>query len=164
MMRRFAKHARAGRRPVLLYCGDHDPGGLNISSFLRDNFDELAGAVGWDPRALIIDRFGLDYKFIEQLGLIWIDNLETGSGKRLDDPKHHDHYKDYVQDYLRSFGARKVEANALIVRPDQGRELCRQAILEYLPPTAPADYQTRLQPYRDELRNALLKRVAEGLI
>lgn len=162
-MCRFAEHEDAERSPVLLYCGDHDPGGLCISEFLRKNLEDLSGAVGWDPAALIIDRFGLDYDFVEQLGLTWIDNLETSSGERLDDPRHRDHRKPYVQNYLTCFGARKVEANALIVRPEEGRGLCRQAILKYLPETAPHDYEQRLQPHRDALKKALAKRLAEGL-
>ena len=48
-MRRFADHERAGRQCVLLYCGDHDPGGLNISDFLRGNLADLECAVGWSP-------------------------------------------------------------------------------------------------------------------
>jgi hypothetical protein len=139
------------------------PAGAGISDWLRANLEELAGAVGWHPDNLIINRFGLDYEFIERLGLTWIDNLETGSGRRLDDPKHPDHCKSYVQDYLRRFGVRKVEANALIVRPNEGRELCRQAILKYLPKTAPADYKKRLKPHRDALKQALVKRLAGGL-
>ena len=48
------------------------------------------------------------------MGDVWINNLETASGKRLDDPKHPDHKKPYVQDYIREFGVRKREANALV--------------------------------------------------
>jgi hypothetical protein len=161
MMRRFDEHEAEGRQPVMIYCGDHDPGGLNISKFLRSNLEELSDAVGWHPDNLIIDRFGLDYDFIEQLGLTWIDNLETGSGDRLDDPRHRDHKKDYVQNYLKRFGARKVEANALIVRPTEGRELCRQAILKYLPEDAPAEYEERLIPYRAEIKEAISKRLGD---
>jgi hypothetical protein len=51
----------------------------------------------------------------------------------LDDSEHADHYKDYVQDYLAEFGARKSEANALVVEPEIGRQLCRDAIMEHLP-------------------------------
>lgn len=161
MMKRFAEHEDEGCQPVLLYCGDHDPGGLNISKFLRSNLEELSDAVEWDPDDLIIDRFGLDYDFIEQLGLTWIDNLETSSGGRLDDPKHRDHKKDYVQNYLKRFGARKVEANALIVRPTEGRQLCRQAILKYLPEDAPTKYEERLAPYRTEMREAINERLGD---
>ena len=133
MMRRFAKQEAQGKRCVLLYCGDHDPGGLNISGFLRSNMADLAGAVGWRPDHLLVDRFGLNFDFIQAHRLTWIDNLETSSGGHLDSPKHPDHLKSYVQSYLARFGARKVEANALVVRPAAGRELCRQAILKYVP-------------------------------
>jgi len=93
MMRRFAEWEARGKQCVLLYCGDHDPGGLQISDFLRSNLEELAGAVGWLPDNLIIERFGLDFDFIEANGLVWIDNLETSSGKSLDDSSHPDHFK-----------------------------------------------------------------------
>ena len=96
MMERFAEWESHGTRCVLLYCGDHDPGGLHISEFLHANFAELERAVGWDPADLVIDRFGLDFDFIEAHGLTWIDNLETGSGGRLDDRRHPDHRKPYV--------------------------------------------------------------------
>jgi hypothetical protein len=164
MARRFADHEAHGRQPVLLYCGDHDPGGLCISDFLRSNLEEMSQATRWRPDNLLIDRFGLDYDFIQRLALTWIDNLETGSGKRLDDPKHPDHRKPYVQSYLKRFGARKVEANALIVRPAEGRNLCRRAILKYLPENAPRDYVARLQPHRFVMREAIAKRLAEGII
>jgi hypothetical protein len=81
MMRRFAYWEDRGKQCVLLYCGDHDPGGLRISEFIRSNFNDLTGAVGWSPDNLIIERFGLDYNFIRAQGLTWIDNLETSSGK-----------------------------------------------------------------------------------
>jgi hypothetical protein len=158
MMQRFAEHEDAGRQCVLLYAGDHDPGGLNISEFLRSNFEEMANAVGWHPHNLIIDRFGLDYDFIEKIGLVWINNLETGSGKSLADPQHKDHKKNYVQNYPKQFGARKVEANALIVQPEEGRNLCLRAILKYLPASAPEDYEQRLKPLRKTLRVTLTER------
>jgi len=160
MMRRFQKWETKNKRCVLLYCGDHDPGGLRISDFLHANLAELGQAVGWSPEDLAIDRFGLDYDFIEVNGLTWIDNLETTSGKRLADPKHPDHRKSYVQDYLRRFGARKVEANALVARPEAGRELCRQAILRYVPGNAIAKYEARLAALREELRQALIERMS----
>jgi hypothetical protein len=157
MMRRFFEWERRGKVSVLLYCGDHDPGGLQISGFLRSNLEELAGAVGWSPHYLGIDRFGLDYAFIERNGLIWIDNLETGSGRSLADPAHPDHKKPYVQEYLRQFGARKVEANALVARPDAGRQLCREAILRYVPEDAVDLYERHLDTRREELRQAIAR-------
>ena len=84
--------------------------------------------------------------------MTWIDNLETGSGRRLDDPRHPDHAKTFVQDYLERFGARKVEANALVVRPEAGRELCRQAILKYVDASAAEDYGAEVGDLRENLR------------
>jgi len=163
MLGRFAWHARANRQPVLLYCGDHDPGGQAISGFLRANLEELTPAVGWSADAdLIIERFGLDADFINELGLTWIDNLETGSGKRLDDPRHKDHRKKYVQNYLKQFGARKVEANALVVRPAEGRALCCRAIAKYISQDAPQHYRKRLETHRAALREALGARFGDG--
>jgi hypothetical protein len=137
MMRRFEKHEKAGRRCVLLLCGDHDPGGLLITNTARKNIEDLSGAVGWTPEHLIIKRFGLNVDFIEENGLTWIDNLETSSGGRLDDVNHDDHDKSYVQNYIKRYGVRKCEANALVSQPELGRKLCRDAILEYLPEDAP---------------------------
>ena len=135
-MKRFAEHAAKGRQSVLLYCGDFDPAGLLISKSLRDNMKELEGAVNFELAQdripdiniddVIIDRFGLNYDFINDNDLSWIDGLATGSGKRLDDIGHKDHKKQYVQDYLKNYcpdwvppidarragiGARKCEAN-----------------------------------------------------
>src|SRR5262249_39451004 len=57
IMKRFAFWEKRGKQCVLLHCGDHDPGGLHISEFLRSNMEELADAVGWRPDNLIIERF-----------------------------------------------------------------------------------------------------------
>ena len=156
MMRRFAAHEAAGRTCVLLYCGDHDPAGLRISDALRDNLAELSRAVGWEPSSLIIDRFGLNYDFILANRLTWIDNLQTGTGKDLADPRHPDHRKPFVQEYIRRYGARKMEANALVVRPAAGRQLCEDAILRYLGDrTAPDRFAAQLRPWSDDLRVAV---------
>lgn len=153
MMRRFQEHEEQGRQGVLLYAGDHDPAGLRISDSLRGNMADLSGALGgWSPDKIIIDRFGLNADFIEQHRLTWIENLKTGSGGDLADPKHKDHRLPYVQDYLREFGARKVEANALVTRPEAGRALCEQAVLRYIDPKAPDRYVERLEPLRREAR------------
>ena len=155
-MRRFAEKEAEGKQCVLLTFTDHDPGGLHIDKFLRSNLEELARAVGWSPDNLIIERFGLDYDFIEREQLTWIDNLATSKGEYpLDDKRHPDHFKDYVQSYLHKFGARKVEADALLKVPELGRELCRQAILKYVPATAPRRYLAKLKPVRAEMRRAL---------
>jgi hypothetical protein len=162
MMRRFAHWEAEGKRCVLLYCGDHDPGGLAISDFLRQNMADLGDAVGWRPDHLHIDRFGLNAEFIERHGLTWIDNLETSSGGRLDDPRHPDHSKAYVQSYLGRFGARKVEANALVVRAEAGRDLCRQAILRYVPEGSVMAHKERLNSAQEIVRKHIAVMLAES--
>lgn len=155
-MGRFAEKEDEGKKCVLLYCGDFDPGGLNISNFLRSNLEDLSRAVGWSPDNLVIDRFGLDYDFIERQGLTWIENLATSKGEYpLNDKRHPDHFKPYVQDYLREYGVRKVEFDALLKTPEAGRELCRRAILKYVPASAPRRYRKKLLPVRTELRHEL---------
>jgi hypothetical protein len=159
LMRRFAEHEAAGRRCVLLLCGDHDPGGLHITDKMRKNLSDLSGAVGWTPENLIISRFGLNADFIDRHGLTWIDNLETSSGQQLDDPNHEDHDKRYVQDYIAHFGVRKCEANALVVVPEIGRQLCRAAILQFIPAEAPARYQRKLARERKKLRQEISRQM-----
>ena len=152
MMKRFVRWEDQGKQCVLLYCGDHDPVGLQISDSLKSNLEDLAPAVGWHPENLIVDRFGLNLDFIEQQRLTWIDNLETGSRRRLDDPRHPDHAKPFVQNYLKRFGARKVEANALVVRPNAGRELCHQAITKYVAPGSVRAYESTLRDLREQVQ------------
>jgi hypothetical protein len=160
MMQRFQRHEEQGRQCVLLLCGDHDPGGLHITEMMRKNLGDLAGAVGWSPDNLTIIRFGLNADFIDQHRLTWIDNLETSSGKRLDDPGHNDHDKEYVQDYIVEFGVRKCEANALVVKPEVGRQLCCDAILEHIPVDVVESYERELDRLREQLRRALQERVS----
>ena len=164
IMRRFAHWERRGKRCILLHCGDHDPGGLHISEFLRSNLADLTKTVGWSPENLHIERFGLNADFIRRHRLTWIDNLITGSGGDLADPDHADHFKPYVQNYLREFGARKVEANALVVRPEAGRKLCRDAILKYVPPTAVAKFERQLKLRQAQAHREIVRLVAEGAL
>ena len=102
---------------------------------------------GYDPEDLKIERFGLNHDFIVANELSWIDNLITASGKDLADPAHKNHYLPYVQDYLSKYGPRKCEANAIVVKPDQGRELCRQAIEGHLG----KDAKDRFRERREEV-------------
>ena len=177
MMRRFAEKESDGKQGVLLYGGDHDPGGLQISNYLRANMEAVSDAVGgWSPDQLIIERFGLNFDFIEKHGLTWIDNLITGAkGKMksicLSDKRHIDHNKPYVQNYLKQFcgpkkgdkwtNPRKVEGEALVRVPDLGRDLCRQAILKYVSADAPDLYAERIRPAREQVREEMLRLLAE---
>jgi len=155
--RRFKEAEEMGLKCVLLYCGDFDPDGRRISEFLKKNLEDLwfirwiDGTQGYDPADLEIDRFGLNYDFIVDNNLSWINNLITGSKKDLASPSHPNHYMNYVQNYLTEIGARKCEANALVVIPTQGRLLCRQAIERYLGQDAIQRFQQRWQVISDEV-------------
>ena len=127
---RFKEMEESGHTPVLLYAGDHDPFGLGISDFLMKNFIDIELGTRWNPRNLIIDRFGLNYDFIMENNLSWIENLETGSGKNADTTNP------IVERYVRQYGFRKVEANAIVVNPTAGRKLCRDVIEKYMGATA----------------------------
>ena len=191
-------HIKAGRRVVVLYCGDFDPGGLRISDRLSQNLLDLDGAyysvnevfqIELEEGDIEIDRFGLNYDFINDNKLSWVDNLTTsgktagGKPRRLDDTKHPDFTLDYVQDYLRDYcggypktvnvrggrgeyyvtdSPRKVEANALIVEAEMGRNLCEDAILKYLDnPHFVTEFEESLAPERAKLRKltaALLRK------
>jgi len=159
--RRFQEAKEKGLKCVLLYCGDHDPDGLRISEFIRSNLYDLInirwndGTKGYDPRDLIIDRFGLNYDFIEGNNLTWIDNLITGSGKNLASPSHPNYEMQYVQDYLSDIGERKCEANAIVVRPTQARDLVREAIEKHLGEDALDKFERKREHIRglfEELR------------
>jgi hypothetical protein len=158
MMRRFK--AKCPSRCVLLLCGDHDPGGLHITETMRKNLDDLSAAVEWKPRNLIITRFGLNDDFIDEHRLTWIENLETSSGQQLDDERHPDNGKAYVRDYIEQFGIRKCEANSLVVEPEIGRQLCRDAILEHVPANAVEKYQRKLDRARKQLQRTLRERLS----
>lgn len=140
--RRFKEAEDKELKCVLLYCGDHDPDGLRISEFIRSNLEDIRnitwtnGIRGYDPSDLTIERFGLNFDFIMENNLTWIDNLITGSGKNLASPTHPNNKMEYVQTYLAEIGERKCEANALVTRPAQGQDLCREAIEGFVGPDA----------------------------
>lgn len=167
LMKRFEAWESQGKQCVLLYCGDHDPGGLHISDFIKKNLSDLSNAAGWSPENLIIDRFGLNDDFIQANHLTWIDNLETagkdqnGNARHLDDPEHSDFNKPYVKEYIREFGARKVEANALMSNIPAGRELCEDSILKYFNPDAFEEYRKKTKELKQEAERIILKQLSE---
>jgi len=161
MMDRFSEWEEKDKRCILLYCGDHDPGGLNISETILSNLWDLDDAVGM-PFSLEVDRFGLNYDFIMENNLSWVENLETSSGGRLDSPRHRDHYKPYVQSYLAKYGVRKVEANALVTRADAGRRLCEEAILKYLDTSKIIEHEEFIEEQRWQVRTHIAELMEEG--
>lgn len=157
--KRFAEAEDMGLQPVLLYCGDHDPDGLRISDVMRENLDQIkdirwsSGRSGYDPSNLIIDRIGLNFDFIEQNGLMWIDNLITGNKSKdmsLADPRHPNFKLPYVQDYLRKVGVRKCEANAIVTRPGAAVSLITEAIQKYLGEDALARFSKKEKAVKKE--------------
>lgn len=60
---------------------------------------------------------------------------------------------------LERFGARKVEANALVVAATAGRELCRSALLKYIETDPILEWRSRLDLARVELRQHFVESV-----
>lgn len=114
------------QNPIILYCGDLDPFGEAISDKLKKNFRDIQKGTGWDPKNLQVYRFGLNKDFVDKHNLTWIDNLQTGSGKNADKNNP------IVQKYIAKYGERKVEANAIVIIPEEARTLCREAIEQFL--------------------------------
>lgn len=117
------KAEERGLIPVLLMFYDHDPAGMKITDTYLKNLMDIEPATGWDPYGLIIDRFGLNAEDIEKYNLMWIDNLRTSSGREANAP-----------DYIRKYGRRKCEANALFKNDETlavGEAMCRNAIEKY---------------------------------
>ena len=116
---------------------------------------------------MIVDRFGLNYDFIEANGLPWIDNLISSSGRDLSKPKkkkdkNTGEFKDvalekYIADYIAKYKVRKVEANSLVIRPKEGRSLCEQTVLKYVDTALIPEYQSRLELARVDLREQFTK-------
>lgn len=143
MSKRYREAELHGLKCVLLYCGDFDPHGFIISDGLKDNFKRLQKGyflsnfeareeIKFDVDALTIERFGLNYDFIVENKLSWINNLETSSGENLSDPKHKFYNSRQVQEYIKKYGIRKCEANALVINPEAAHELCENAIKKYI--------------------------------
>jgi hypothetical protein len=189
MAKRFAAAEKRGMECVLLYCGDFDPWGLKIEESHKSNLQEMADATGYDPSNLTIERFGLNYDFIVENRLTWIDNLRTGSDKDLTKSNYCwnckiQHKKDvpccrkcgrrlyaqpeFVKEYIKKYGVRKCEANALMKVPVRGRLLCKEAIERYLDRESVSRFEAKRQEIRNELDsfkqgNRLLFREMERL-
>lgn len=125
-------------QPVVLVFTDHDPAGMQIFNNIEEKLRPLAEVLEVDHLLdemlddQLFQRFGLDADFIDRNGLLWVDNLETSGGKDLANPKHPQHNYPYVQSYLKQFGAKKCEANALIARPKAARWLMGNVLWSWL--------------------------------
>jgi hypothetical protein len=168
MIARWYAWEQRGLKPVLLYCGDHDPAGFRISDNLKKNLSEPGWKVpveadwidseyitGWTPSDLEIDRFGLNDDHIDEADLTKIDNLLTGTGRDLADPSHNDYHKPYVQDYIQEYGEWKVEANALVTNPTYGRDVFREVLSFYLGEDPKSDYKAELNEQKRVIEDVL---------
>lgn len=163
MLKRFRDHSYAGRRCVLLATGDHDPKGLHIVEGLHRTIMSCAGIKGldWPDPDFEVVNIGLTEQQVFDLDLMRIPNLETGGGRDLSDPSHPDHFKPYVQAYLRQFGVWKCEANALVGHPVKARALLEDAINRFIPASHPDDVQAKNEPGQAEVR-AEIARLMQG--
>lgn len=156
--KRFKQAEEQGLKPLLLYCGDHDPDGLRISDFIKKNLVDLKdvewedGCEGYNPKNLEIVRFGLDADFIEEHNITWINNLITGSKKDLGSKNHKNHYMPYVQEYIEEHGIRKCEANAIVPMPKIAREFVEDKIKTYLGNDAEQRFLDKRQVIREEVQ------------
>lgn len=138
MLHRCAQHDQS----MILMFGDHDPGGLSITSAYKDNLDDVLLASGLsDMPDIYFERVGLNAVDIDSLGLVWIDGLETSSGKDLALPSHPDHKSRTVQEYLSLYGPRKCEANALLRNTKAAEDILINSIVQYIEPASLIDYQ-----------------------
>jgi hypothetical protein len=163
ILERFAQYQAKGKRCVLLTGGDHDAHGLRISRVIRANLEDLLIVFrehfpeyrDFDLDAVEIERFGLNADFIERHGLSWTEGLITGSGKDLGDPSHRKNGDHDIQSYIKRFGQRKVEADALVTRPAAGRALCDSAILKFIDQDGVDEYEQERLKRQGEMRIAL---------
>jgi hypothetical protein len=163
MLKRFRDHTEAGRRCVLLAIGDHDPKGLHIVSGLERTIrscTNLKGLDWYDPDFDVVP-VGLTEQQIDTMGLMRIDNLETGGGRDLSDPSHPDHWKPYVQDYIRRFGVWKCEANALVGHPARARAMLEDAINRFIPAGHPQAVDRANGPGQEAVRTEIAKLMKE---
>jgi len=134
-----------GLTPVLLLFYDHDPAGLKISKTFRKNLRDCARGTGWYPNVIRINRFGLNKEDIDKHGLMWIENLRTGSGRQSRD-----------RDYKLKYGLRKCESNAFFKNDETlkiGEEICRSAIEQYYGEDAKERFREKEETSRQKLNH-----------
>lgn len=163
MLKRFRDHSEQGRACILLAIGDHDPKGLHIVEGLRRTIMSCADLKGldWGEPEFEVVNVGLTEGQINALDLMKIDNLETGGGRDLSDPRHPDHRKPYVQDYISRYGVWKCEANALVGKPRQARALLEDAINRFIPRSHPEEAESRNAAGRQVVQDEIA-RLMEG--
>ena len=112
------------------------------------------------PIGLVIDRFGLNFDFIEA-NRAHLDrqprNWQRQSASTIrSTPTTGNCMSSRI---CRGSGRARSKGNALVTRVLAARDLCRQAIVKYVPAFAPAAYTARLAVLRAELRAAIRERL-----
>lgn len=163
MLKRFRDHAEAGRVCILLGIGDHDPKGLHIVRGLHRTIMSCANIKGldWPDVDFQVVNIGLTERQVFDLNLMRIGNLETGGGRDLSDPTHPDHFKPYVQDYIRRYGVWKCEANALVGHPAKAQALLESAINQYIPAGYPDAIREKNEPGQAAVRREIARRMVD---
>lgn len=158
LIQRFKEAEEIDLIPVLLYYGDFDPAGLKIADTLKKNITDLEKATKWNPKNLIVDKFGLSIDFIDQNDILWINNLITG-GKR-DLGKLYKQYKegkenikilDYEIKYIEQYGIRKCEANAILPIRKIAINQCEETIKKYLGDNPFEVYDKKIKENQEEV-------------
>lgn len=161
---RFKEAEEMGLQPVFLYYGDFDPAGFLISDTWTNNLRKVEKSAKWNPKNLIIDRFGLNYDFIEDNKILWIDNLTTGKGRNLGEL--YDKYKvgtlgkkeriyKYEIEYIEKYGKRKCEANAILPIRNKAIDNCEKKIKEYLGENPHKKYNKKINKRQQEVKDIL---------
>lgn len=144
----FAKLAEGrGQIPVLLLFYDLDPAGWKISETFRKNLKDCEKGNAYDPGTkehpnLLIERFGLNPKEIDENDLTWIPNLKSSKGNEQNDPI-----------YEALFGHRKCESNALFKNEETfqaSEQICREAIEKYHGPKADIRFKKKEEATRQQ--------------
>jgi hypothetical protein len=149
LLKRCARY----ERNVILMFGDHDIAGLSMTEglerVLRATF-KSSGLASWPN--MTFERIGLNIDTIERMGLTWVDNLQTGSGMDLSDPKHTQHRNANVQAYIEQFGVRKCEADAIAVHPEEVEAIIDAAVADRVSLLAVERWREALADARSDAR------------
>ncbi|MBA7552442.1 hypothetical protein ES705_45003 [subsurface metagenome] len=163
MAMNFQLAEKKGKKPILFACGDFDPPGQEIRKVLKGHFERYSTFTGWNPKDLIVDPIGLTYRFIQENDLTWIDNLESSGERNLDDPtgKVWKDNRFNIREYVAKYGARKCEANAIVVAPKLGRKMLQDAIDKWLGEDAYKDYLSALETGRSRAKELIEEKEEE---
>lgn len=189
LARRYKEAEDMGLKCVLLHYGDLDPGGIRIFNFLRKHINNVKKDSHYDATNLIIDRVGLNKKFVGDNNIPWINNLITAHGKDIE--VCYKHYlktgekfridsngkrikkskiDNYEISYIKKFGIRKVEALAILpekIEKEAIKDL-ENTIKKYLGKNPFQEYNRKLKETQfkvEEISNKIqLKDVVDDLI